>query len=140
MSAITTNTAWITRYTDALSSKGLTHQVTPFNDITVSVEGADYVIRNTASVVPQRIHLVGYPAEEITAQPADIEGVTVKQQFDDMTIRARGRALLDHQGKVYFDLICVAGEPGDVPAQERLERLLPQLFVLMAQMRQQLAG
>ncbi|WP_147104896.1 hypothetical protein [Nesterenkonia populi] len=140
MSAITTNAAWITRFTAALEAKGLSHTVGPFNDIAVKVEDTEYVIRNTASVVPQRIHLVGRPAEPVTAEAAQLEGVTVKQQFDDMTIRARGRAVLDHQGQVYFDLICVAGEPGDVPAQERLERLLPQLFVLMTQMQQQLKG
>ncbi|WP_258934779.1 hypothetical protein [Nesterenkonia pannonica] len=138
MSAITISASWIDRYTSALEAKSLSHQVGPFNDITVTVEDAEYVVRNTASVVPQRIHLVGYPTEPITADPDQLESVTVKQQFDDMTIRARGRALPDHQGRVYFDLICVAGEPGDVPAQERLERLLPQLFVLMTQMQQQL--
>ncbi|GAA1810087.1 hypothetical protein [Nesterenkonia flava] len=138
MSAITTTASWIHHITGALDAKNLTYAVNRYNDVTLAVDDAEYVIRNTASVVPQRIHMLGYPAAQVTAQPADVEGITIRQEFENISVRARGRALLDHEGRVYFDLICIAGEPGEVPSQAQLEELLPQLIVLMTQMQQQL--
>lgn len=133
---------WIENYTRVLKAYGLNYQVREYNDLEIQpVDHPRVIIRNTASVVPQRVHMLGAtdvtPSDQATV-PDRLEAAEFAVKLTDQITRVRGRAVTDHTGQVYIELICVAGEPGLVPTVDQLQEQLPQLLTLLQQARQKL--
>lgn len=138
---------WIENYTRVLKAYGLNYQVREYNDLEIQPgDQPRVIIRNTASVVPQRVHMLGVtdltPSEEAISEsataPDRLEAAEFAVKLTDQITRVRGRAVTDHTGQVYIELICVAGEPGLVPTVDQLQEQLPQLLTLLQQARQKL--
>lgn len=140
------NAQWIQTYRQVLDGYDVEYNVLAFNDIQITLDtGAQVLIRNTASVVPQRIHLfVWNPAHhedpESVVAPEALEKASVATKLTDEITRVRGRAAEDVHGRIYAELICMAGEPGHVPTAEVLQTSLPQLFTLAQQQLAALSG
>lgn len=138
---------WLENYTRVLTAYGLNYQVREYNDLEIQPgDQPRVIIRNTASVVPQRVHMLGVieltPSEEAISEsataPDRLEAAEFAVKLTDQITRVRGRAVTDHTGQVYIELICVAGEPGLVPTVDQLQEQLPQLLALLLQARQKL--